>query len=82
MTSHHAMVRAAAVLLVALTLIGIGLLSLLMATVQHRHERSALIMQDPALPRSLAAALAGIIAEILALKDLKLEENLALSFAR
>jgi putative membrane protein len=46
----------------ALIMIGIGLLSLLMATIQHRHERTSLIAQDSEVPRSLAATLAGIIA--------------------
>lgn len=46
----------------ALIMIGIGLLSLAMATIQHRRERNALIKLDPEVPRSQAAALAGVIA--------------------
>src|SRR5262245_65295495 len=46
----------------ALIMIGIGLLSLAMATIQHRRERDALIKLDPARPPSLAATLAGVIA--------------------
>jgi putative membrane protein len=43
-------------------MIGIGLLSLVMATVQHRHDRNALRAMDPEVPRSMAALLAGLIA--------------------
>ena len=46
----------------ALMMIGIGLLSLFLATIQHRRERTALIAQDPGVPRSEAATLAGVIA--------------------
>lgn len=46
----------------ALTLISIGLLSLLIATLQHRKERTALKQMDPDVPRSQAATLAGLIA--------------------
>jgi len=46
----------------ALIMIGIGLLSLLMATAQHRRERTALIAEDSEVPRSMAATLAGLIA--------------------
>ena len=46
----------------ALIMIGIGLLSLLMATIQHRRERTALIAEDAEVPRSMAATLAGLIA--------------------
>jgi putative membrane protein len=46
----------------ALIMIGIGLLSLLMATVQHRQDRNALRAMDPEVPRSMAAVLAGLIA--------------------
>jgi putative membrane protein len=46
----------------ALIMIGIGLLSLAMATIQHRRERDALVKLDPEVPRSLAATLAGVIA--------------------
>jgi len=46
----------------ALLLIGIGLFSLLLATINHRQERNALKAQDPEVPRSQAAALAAVIA--------------------
>ena len=46
----------------ALLMIGIGLFSLLLATIQHRSERTALIAQDSEVPRSKAAMLAGVIA--------------------
>jgi putative membrane protein len=46
----------------ALIMIGLGLFSLLLATIQHRRERTALIAQDPAVPRSQAATLAAVIA--------------------
>ncbi len=46
----------------ALIMISIGLISLLLATLQHRRDRTALIRMDPAVPRSLAALLAGLIA--------------------
>jgi putative membrane protein len=46
----------------ALLMIGIGLFSLLLATIQHRGERTALIAQDPEVPRSKAATLAAVIA--------------------
>ena len=46
----------------ALTMISIGLLSLLVATAQHRKERTALKQMDPEVPRSQAATLAGLIA--------------------
>jgi putative membrane protein len=46
----------------ALLLIGIGLFSLLLATINHRQERTAMKAQDPEVPRSQAAALAAVIA--------------------
>ena len=46
----------------AITLICIGLVSLLMATVQHRIERNKLRSMNQEVPRSMAAALAGVIA--------------------
>jgi putative membrane protein len=46
----------------ALIMISIGLFSLLVATVHHRQERTALKKMDPEVPRSQAAALAGLIA--------------------
>ena len=46
----------------ALMMIGIGLLSLLMATIQHRQDRNAMRAMDPEVPRSMAALLAGLIA--------------------
>ena len=46
----------------ALTMISFGLFSLLVATLQHRKERTALKKMDPEVPRSQAAALAGLIA--------------------
>ena len=46
----------------ALILIGIGLFSLLLATINHRQERNALRAQDPEVPRSQAATLAAVIA--------------------
>jgi putative membrane protein len=46
----------------ALMMIGIGLLSLLMATIQHRQDRNAMRAMDPEVPRSMAAVLAGLIA--------------------
>lgn len=46
----------------ALMMIGIGLLSLLMATIQHRQDRNVLRAMNPEVPRSMAAVLAGLIA--------------------
>jgi putative membrane protein len=46
----------------ALIMISIGLLSLVVATVHHRHERTALKKMDTEVPRSQAAVLAGLIA--------------------
>jgi putative membrane protein len=46
----------------AMIMIGIGLLSLLMATIQHRQDRNALRAMNPEVPRSMAAVLAGLIA--------------------
>jgi putative membrane protein len=43
-------------------MICIGLLGLLMATIQHRRDRNALRALDPEVPRSLAAVLAGLVA--------------------
>jgi inner membrane protein YidH len=45
-----------------LIMISIGLLGLLMATIQHRKDRNALRTLDPEVPRSLAALLAGVVA--------------------
>jgi len=46
----------------AVIMISIGLLSLLMAAIQHRRDRNHLKALDPEVPRSEAAALAGLIA--------------------
>jgi putative membrane protein len=46
----------------AMMMIGIGLLSLLMATIQHRQDRNELRARDPEVPLSMAAVLAGMIA--------------------
>jgi len=46
----------------ALIMISIGLLSLVMATIQHRRDRSNLKMRDPDVPRSQSAVLAALIA--------------------
>lgn len=46
----------------ATMMIVIGLLSLLLATIQHRRDRNLLKAVDPDVPRSAAAALAGLIA--------------------
>ena len=46
----------------AMMMIGIGLLSLLMATIQHRQDRNELRARDPGVPLSMAAVLAGMIA--------------------
>jgi putative membrane protein len=46
----------------AMIMIGIGILSLLLATMQHRRDRDALKATDPDVPRSMAAVLAGLIA--------------------
>jgi putative membrane protein len=46
----------------AMMMIGIGLLSLVMATVQHRNDRNELRAMNPNIPRSMAAVLAGLIA--------------------
>ncbi len=45
----------------ALMMIGIGLLTLLMATIQHRQDRNVLKAMDPEVPRSMAAVLASLI---------------------
>jgi len=46
----------------ALLMIGIGIFSLTLATIQHRIDRNALRALDPDVPRSTAALLAGLIA--------------------
>ena len=46
----------------AMIMIGMGLLSLVMATIQHRQDRDDLKAMDPEVPRSTAALLAGLIA--------------------
>ena len=46
----------------ALIMISVGLLSLIMATLQFRRDRTALIKMDPEVPRSLAGLLAALIA--------------------
>ena len=46
----------------ALIMIGFGLVSLLLATIQHGRDRTAMIAMDPDVPRSMAGALAGLIA--------------------
>ena len=46
----------------ALIMIGIGLFSLFIATIQHRIDRNALRAMDPEVPRSMAALLAALIA--------------------
>ena len=46
----------------ALIMIGIGLLSLCMATIQHRQDRNSMRAMYPEVPRSMAALLAGLIA--------------------
>src|SRR6266705_2171281 len=46
----------------ALVMISIGLLSLLMATLEHRHDLHALRVQYPDIPRSLAKVVAALIA--------------------
>jgi putative membrane protein len=46
----------------ALIMIGLGLLSLALATIQHRRDRTALKALDPEVPRSQAAVLAGLLA--------------------
>jgi inner membrane protein YidH len=46
----------------AMMMIGIGLLSLVMATIQHRQDRNMLRAMNPEVPRSMAAVLAGLIA--------------------
>lgn len=43
-------------------MISIGLLSLLLATIQHRSDRTRLRIASPDVPRSGAAAVAGLIA--------------------
>jgi len=48
----------------ALIMISIGLLSLLFATIHHRRERSALKELNPEVPRSQAAAVAGLVAAL------------------
>jgi len=45
----------------ALIMIGIGLLALLFATVQHRRDMVSLRAQYPGVPYSLAAVLAGLL---------------------
>ncbi len=46
----------------ALMLISIGLVSLVMATIQHRRDRNELRALNPEVPRSWAALMAGLIA--------------------
>ena len=46
----------------AMMMIGIGLLSLVMATIEHRQDRNMLRAMNPEVPRSMAAVLAGLIA--------------------
>jgi putative membrane protein len=46
----------------AMMMIGIGLLSLVMATIQHRQDRNVLKAMNPDVPRSMAAVLASLIA--------------------
>jgi putative membrane protein len=46
----------------AMMMIGIGLVSLVMATIQHRHDRNVMRAMNPEVPRSMAALLAGLIA--------------------
>ena len=46
----------------ALLMISIGLISLLLATLEHRHELHALRAQYPDIPRSLAKVVAALIA--------------------
>ena len=46
----------------ALIMISIGLLSLVFATINHRRERTALKEMNPEVPRSQAAAVAGLVA--------------------
>ena len=46
----------------ALMMIGIGLFSLLLSTIQHRRDRAAMLALDPDVPRSMAGMLAGLIA--------------------
>ena len=46
----------------AMMMIGIGLLSLVMATIQHRQDRNILRAMNPEVPRSMPALLAGLIA--------------------
>jgi putative membrane protein len=46
----------------AMMMIGIGLLSLVMATIQHYQDRNVLRAMNPDVPRSMAAVLAGLIA--------------------
>lgn len=45
----------------ALLMIGIGLLALLFATVQHRRDMVTLRVQSPGVPYSLATVLAGLL---------------------
>jgi len=46
----------------ALIMIGMGLVSLLIATIQHRQDRNVLRAMNPEVPGSTAALLAGLIA--------------------
>ena len=46
----------------AMMMIGVGLLSLVMATIQHYQDRNVLRAMNPDVPRSMAAVLAGLIA--------------------
>jgi putative membrane protein len=46
----------------AMMMIGIGLFSLVVATIQHREDRNVLRAMNPEVPRSMAAVLAGLIA--------------------
>ena len=45
----------------ALIMIGIGLLALLLATLQHRHDMVRLRAQYPGVPYSMATVLAGLL---------------------
>jgi putative membrane protein len=48
----------------ALVLIGVGLLSLLLGTVEHRRDLKAMREQYPGMPRSMSAAVALMIAAL------------------
>lgn len=45
----------------ALILVSIGLVSLLVATLEHRHNMRVLRAQDPGMPRSLSALVAALV---------------------